>query len=155
MDINLWIDGSNVDVGDDLALEVQIINPTEQRMTTVTTIGEVPFSHSDESSLLGEMGYVVLTDGEIKDLEDNFVRRIVGFGLATEVMLVDSQISFTRQLPQPVGAQNASSTVRPPKNEDDSSDWDDLNLSSLFEKTREHADSGSIVLAPALVRTID
>ena len=151
MDVDAWMAGTTVPVGSNTETEAQLVDPNDIRLTTTTTVGEVIFSHSTGVSPLSQTGYVVLTDDTIEDSGGTSIRRVVGFGLATDVLLVGSNISFARQLPQPVASQNAGATVRPPSG----GDWDDLNLSSLFDRVRELADSGSILLAPALVRSVD
>lgn len=150
MDMNSWMAGSNLDVGNNFATEAQLFALSELRTTTV---GESPFENDVSSgpSLSGTDGYVILTDGTVEDIDGNEVRRIIGFGIASGVALNGTQLSFVRQIPQPVGSQNVSSSVRPPEN----GDWNDLNLSELFAKVREHADSEGILLAPALVRSIE
>jgi len=159
MDINLWLgeedDGETITliVGNDLPSQVQLISATEPRLPHVITVGEDPFDHTGGTSLLDSTGYVVLTDGTIEDTDGVPDRRIVGFGLVTGAALMNSgsQISITRKLSQPVGWQNVSASVRPPE----SGDWDNLDLSSLFSKIQAHSTEGSLVLAPALVRTME
>ena len=159
MDIDLWLgvvedeETITLVVGNDLSGQVQLISATETRLTRVTTVGEAPFVHTIGTPLLGTEGYVVLTDGTILNSEDDPIRRIVGFGLVTNAALTngDTEISITRQLPQPVGLQNVSASVRPPE----SGDWSDINLSSLFSKIQAHSAEGRLILAPALVRTME
>ncbi|QDU04419.1 hypothetical protein V6x_41470 [Gimesia chilikensis] len=159
MDIDLWLgvvedeETITLIVGNDLSGQVQLISATETRLTRVTTVGEAPFVHTIGTPLLGTEGYVVLTDGTILNSEDDPIRRIVGFGLVTNAALTngDTEISITRQLPQPVGLQNVSASVRPPE----SGDWSDINLSSLFSKIQAHSAEGRLILAPALVRTME
>lgn len=147
LDIDLWLAGAPVTIGSDFASNAQIIDLAGN---TVISAGQIAFDDSPGESLLGSSGYVALTDDDLLDENGVATRRIVGFAAATDLSIQAGQISFTRTDPQPVAAQNASATIKPP----DDGSWDDLQLQTLFDSISAHHDEGRLLLAPALRRSL-
>lgn len=64
LDINLWLAGSPVTIGNDIENNAQILDLTGN---TVISVGQAPFNNISGGSLLGSSGYIALTDDNLLD----------------------------------------------------------------------------------------
>lgn len=147
MDIDDWIADTPLTLGTDFEDQAQLIETTGPEWQ-VTTVGANPFSHDDDSGLIGAVGYVLLTDDVLNNSGDP-VRRIIGFGRAENVVVTAGEVSFTRGFPQPIASTNASAILGAPP-----TGWQNLNLDSLFGQIQTHAHAGYLLEAPAHRRAI-
>ena len=141
MSVATWLNRSWPPGDNSLASGVQFIANADLK---VTAIGNIPYDHS--STFNGKLGYAILTD-EVAATSGGTVRLVVGFGLLYAMDLTTQTFDWTN--PQPLAEANASTTIPKAYNE-----LAPETARNLFSRNKQLAADGTILTAPALVRSI-